>query len=434
MKKQVAKAMCAALLFVLLAASQLFSEGINTASVVRVRADDVDGKAMSVGSGVYIGDRLILTCGHLFRTADPNRVSVTFPNGETHVGRAIAADMYWDQGLVELNTVPNAEPLVLASENPKPGDPVYFAGYDSGSSVILRKGEVRNYVSPSENGQLDWFSLTGCVSEGSSGGPVLDAQGAVIGCLWGTSNTQQSTSAVMTGRTQRFLLPWNARLKAMQLAQQYCGPNGCSGSYDGVRNVYSPPTTNQPRPVIRESSPQISQSPPLRSVLCDPCGPPINRVPVRVEVDYRKVVELLKADERFMAAVQGAAGPAGPQGPAGPAGPQGAPGDAAQLTTDHVAAMTAAIIQQLKVDPTFVAATKGDAGPQGPAGATTPLKVEFVDESGNVVDTQVVETGGTLRIPPVVMQIQHLDGKVFTQSQPLGKPITLRLVPLTKGA
>jgi hypothetical protein len=96
--------------------------------------------------------------------------------------------------------------------------------------------------------------------------------------------------------------------------------------------------------------------------------------------------------------------------------------------------MTAAIIQQLKVDPAFIAATKGDAGPQGPAGTTTPLKVEFVDESGNVVDTQVVETGGTLRIPPVVMQIEHLDGKVFTQSKPLGKPITLRLVPLTKGA
>jgi hypothetical protein len=33
------------------------------------------------------------------------------------------------------------------------------------------------------------------------------------------------------------------------------------------------------------------------------------------------------------------------------------------------------------------------------------------------------------RLPPVKMEIEHADGKVFSQSKPLGEAIRLRLVP-----
>ena len=112
-----------------------------------------------------------------------------------------------------------------------------------------------------------------------------------------------------------------------------------------------------------------------------PVGPPatapeIEVNPVRPErpaarIDYDKIIEKLKDDPEFMARARGPEGPKGDpgeQGPAGPPGPQGVTGNDAELTADHIAAMTAAILQQLKQDDAFLAAATGPQGPQGPQG------------------------------------------------------------------
>jgi hypothetical protein len=55
------------------------------------------------------------------------------------------------------------------------------------------------------------------------------------------------------------------------------------------------------------------------------------------------------------------------------------------------------------------------------------------DGRGNAVDTISVGSDGVLRLPPVVLQIEHPDGQVYQQAKPLGRAITIKLVPVQKG-
>jgi len=60
------------------------------------------------------------------------------------------------------------------------------------------------------------------------------------------------------------------------------------------------------------------------------------------------------------------------------------------------------------------------------------LSVALEDIDGNTVETISVGTDGVLRLPPVILQIEHPNGQVYEQAKPLGRPITIRLVPVSK--
>ena len=55
------------------------------------------------------------------------------------------------------------------------------------------------------------------------------------------------------------------------------------------------------------------------------------------------------------------------------------------------------------------------------------------DEDGKTAGIISVGSDGVLRLPPVVLQIEHPDGQVYQQAKPLGRPITIKLVPVQKG-
>jgi hypothetical protein len=92
---------------------------------------------------------------------------------------------------------------------------------------------------------------------------------------------------------------------------------------------------------------------------------------IKPQCDYQKIVDLLKQDDEFLSKVKGKDGKDGVDGQAGL---PGADGKDAEVTTDQVSAMTAAIIQYLKADKDFIAATTGPAGKDGKDGVagTTP--------------------------------------------------------------
>jgi len=325
---------------------------VDTSAVVRIQAGS------SWGSGVYLGDRIVLTAAHVFR-GEPQIAGVWFPDGSAFSGSLKAADEQWDQAVVELNRYPEHPGTLMAQENPQRGDEVYAAGYGRSNTVQLIRGRVTSYSTSRVGDFSDWFTVAGGAAEpGSSGGPIFNSRGEVIGCLWGSRPQEQVTVAVVAGRTQRFLLPWNARLAEVRarLAAQ-CGPQGCP-----------PPMQMQPlprggRPTIVAPSPNMTplpapqqQSPPTTS------APPILQPAIDYDHLADKVVERMKQDPSPFV------GPAGPVGPEGPPGPAGLPGADAQITADHLAAMTAAILQSLKSDDQFLASVTGPQGPEGPPG------------------------------------------------------------------
>ena len=356
-------------ILLLLLASTVYG-ALNTQAVVRVEAGN------SRGSGVYLGKNLVLTASHIY-DGETTATRVIFNDGKSHDGVARTIDTVWDQAVVELTTVPNVQPVFVATANPNIGDPVYAAGFGPDGQLRVFPGVVRAYASPSPNVTSDWFSLTAGVRQGDSGGPVFNAQGELIGNLWGSSNGQ--TTALMAGRTKRFLLPWNAHLEALR-QRTVCPPGQACPVPRLVplprrRPVYQAPSTSAP-PTLVEPPPSIAPA----------TSAPAASTEVQIDYDQLadKLMDRIRDDPSFV-------GPAGPPGLAGPPGP---------------------------------------VGPEGPAGLSN-LTVQFVDEYGNIASTQSISADGILRLPPVVIQIEHLDGTVKQQAKPLGVPITIKLVPIS---
>lgn len=104
-----------------------------------------------------------------------------------------------------------------------------------------------------------------------------------------------------------------------------------------------------------------------------------------------EVAAKLKDDPEFMASIKGLPGAPGERGEAGPAGTPGPPGQPgrdgqnAQLTPEHIAAMTAAIIQTLKTDSAFLEAVKGEPGEAGaiPQLGDLMARIEALEAQGS---------------------------------------------------
>lgn len=385
-----------ATVFAILAFSAaLLAAEIDTSSVVQVWS------GQDRGSGVYLGDGLVLTASHVFR--DGNGFGhVRFADGHQSSGLVRGDDEQWDQAIIELANPPRAATCVrFASANPRPGEVVYAAGHD-GTQAATWRGVVADYASPSPGSPNEWFTFSGVAQPGYSGGPVFNQSGELIGNLWGARPEEYKTTAVCWTRTQRFLLPWNARLAAIQYA---CPPG----------MICRPAPRQSGRPVYVQPPPMLlspSTSAPSTSAPPIPDVEPAAPVQPAIDLDALadKIMDRIRTDGSFV----GPAGPAGPQGPPGPVGSAGPPGERGE---------------------------RGEAGHPGQPGrdgkdavaVTEPIHVVFLDEYGNAVQTQSVAPGGTLRLPPVVIQIEHLDGTVKQQAKPLGVPITIRLVPIPRG-
>ena len=375
---------------VFLAAAVAFGQDLS--NVVRLQCGS------SVASGTYLGDRLVLSCAHLFKGEPSKQATALFPDGSSHVGSVASLDQQWDQSLIELTTSPVAPGVVLSVTNPQIGDPVTAVGYAQGRELMQVRGPVVELLSPGTTDKLDWFALSGSVVAGCSGGPLFDRQGHLVGNLWGTSPDNQVVGT-MCGRMHSFLEPWRPRLIAVRETQCLAGacPSG-SCPPGRIRNVLV-----APRPRL---SPRTAAPIPIPIPV-----PP----PKPVEIDYAKLTDLVIAKLKEDPTFRGPAGPAGEVGPVGPIGPAGIVGPAG---------------------PPGVNGSDGQDGALGAPGlpglAGPPVKILLVDEAGNTVTTLNADATGVIKLPPVMLQIRHFDGSLVKQSKPLGQSITIKLVPISK--
>ncbi len=167
-------------------------------STVTVRAKLADG--VGLGSGFFLEDsRTLVTCLHVVRGAQ--EILVEFPGGkkaECLVFQALSEP--WDLVILRTRESLDATPLTMARTTPEQGESVYTYGAPKGFSGTLSSGLVSairdNDVIGigNENQFLEGTKLiqfTAAVSPGSSGGPVVDERGFVVGVAasqWATAN------------------------------------------------------------------------------------------------------------------------------------------------------------------------------------------------------------------------------------------------------
>src|SRR5208283_880527 len=171
-------------------------------SVVRVRqlAASADGERdveRSVGSGVVIVDRgIILTNLHVIAGGD--KLSVTFADGTESEATVIGVQPENDLAVIQAKTLPDdLTPATLRSTGDlAPGDEVVAVGYPFGIGPSVTAGVVSGLqrVHRSLDGKRDLVNLIqfdAAVNPGSSGGPLVTADGEVVGIVTAILNPSE---------------------------------------------------------------------------------------------------------------------------------------------------------------------------------------------------------------------------------------------------
>ena len=134
------------------------------------------------GSGFLVGPRMIATAAHLLEGAQT--VAVRGLHDES-LGTVIGTDKERDVALIRTTAdVGVGDPLVFSEDEPQQGDDIVAIGYPDGRPQTPTTGTVSRLgqsVDVDERRLHDLVQFDADVSAGSSGGPLLDLHGAVIG-------------------------------------------------------------------------------------------------------------------------------------------------------------------------------------------------------------------------------------------------------------
>ena len=181
-------------------------------SVVRIVAEDLNFKEIGLGSGFFVATNgVLVTNYHVVKGAVFGRV-VLANNATFELVGLLAWDEQLDIAVLKVNGT-DLPRLELASRGnvPPVGTRVYAIGNPQGLTNTLSEGLVSGIRKDSSDG-LAAIQVTTPISPGSSGGPLIDAQGKVLGI---------TTFFVQAGQNLNFAVPSDA----VQRLLSKCAPS-----------------------------------------------------------------------------------------------------------------------------------------------------------------------------------------------------------------
>jgi serine protease Do len=167
-------------------------------SVVVIFTFDADGKPLGQGSGfLYGADELVVTNHHVLDKASFARIKLSNKK-MVPVARVHAVDEQGDLMMVSLGTIAEeAVSLPVNREMPEVGSDIVVIGSPLGLEMTVSQGIV------SAVREVEWFperimQISAPISPGSSGGPVFNMKGEVVGVVM---------SQMVNGQNLNFAIP-----------------------------------------------------------------------------------------------------------------------------------------------------------------------------------------------------------------------------------
>jgi tetratricopeptide (TPR) repeat protein len=173
-------------------------------SAVAIETFDSRGEKLSRGSGFFIGIDRVVTNRHVIDNA--YRAEVHSYNGSVYqVKGVIAVDAEGDLALLRVDAPPNqVRPLLLDRTSPQEGESVVVIGNPFGLEGSVTNGIVSAVRDIPTFGRI--IQITAPISPGSSGSPVVNMQGQVIGV---------ATLQITGGQSINFAIP-SERISQLQ--------------------------------------------------------------------------------------------------------------------------------------------------------------------------------------------------------------------------
>jgi S1-C subfamily serine protease len=140
------------------------------------------GQRWGVGSGVVLGPGRVLTNAHNVRG---DQVTVTFADGRTAEGSVAGRDIDGDLAVIDVDTAAAPALAWAASPSASIGTPVFALSNPGGRGLRVTFGFVsgvdRTFRGPRGRRITGSLEHTAPLLPGSSGGPVIDGTGQLLG-------------------------------------------------------------------------------------------------------------------------------------------------------------------------------------------------------------------------------------------------------------
>lgn len=147
-------------------------------SVVLLLMDDANGQPVALGSGFFVAPSIIATNFHVIEGASRGHAKIVGQKAKFEIAGVVAMDPQKDLVLLSVNGA-RARALEFGdSRQAAVGDEVYAVGNPEGLEGTFSQGIVSGIRQIDSNTLLQ---ITAPISPGSSGGPVLNFEGKVIG-------------------------------------------------------------------------------------------------------------------------------------------------------------------------------------------------------------------------------------------------------------
>jgi hypothetical protein len=157
----------------------------------------------SVGTAFAIGPETYVTAGHVFLSAIGSQFGIpALRDGSGHVypvNQVLKFSAREDFVVFTITGAPPAQPLPT-TENRKLDDVVFAVGNALGEGIVIRDGLLTSETPENQDGSWKWLRYSAAASPGNSGGPLLDAEGHVIGIVTAKSPSENLNYALPIGR------------------------------------------------------------------------------------------------------------------------------------------------------------------------------------------------------------------------------------------
>ena len=164
--------------------------GFDAAQQMTVRVRNVGCDNISVGTGFTIDEHTLVTNRHVVEDSRQLEIS-------TYDGRSITATAHESTTIADLAIVRVEESLttvgILATDDPVVGDAITVVGYPEGGRLTTVSGVVLGETADPLDGSVGTVLGTSApVEQGSSGSPVLDTNGNIVGVIYAKNEVDQS--------------------------------------------------------------------------------------------------------------------------------------------------------------------------------------------------------------------------------------------------
>jgi hypothetical protein len=151
-----------------------------TRSLVVIRTKDTDGELLAQGSGFFFGPGLVATNLHVFKRAWGGSIEVVHTGKRYEVTEILGVDLSHDVCVFRVTQESTSTLSLNMSRQDAVGDDIYVSGNPEGLTGSFSKGIISAIRKDPDLIQID-----ASISPGSSGGPVVNSRGEVIGIAVG---------------------------------------------------------------------------------------------------------------------------------------------------------------------------------------------------------------------------------------------------------